>query len=525
MRRLAGWTALVAAAAFGQGIVPVTHGPGTDTEGAWSPDGKRIVFQREQDGDADLVVLELATGEERALVAGPGDARYPCWSPDGKTVVYSFGHITTTAHQGIPNGYNLFSVPADGGEPRRLTEGQVRDYTPCFSPDGKSTFFATTRDLDQNNAALAAMDVGTSEIRPLLRFAATNMGAVSPTISPDGRFFACAVEMGLRANWRLAVARCDEPAKRALVTPPESVMYAPRWSPDGTMLACTGYRLGDPGWGICILRLSDGAMARLDTGPGNARSPSWSPDGRSLVFENNGTGNYRLYRMEVGEPSFGPAPETTQVEDATPCLNLSFADTRDGIIPDLTKHDHQATIQGDLPVTDDGAIQCGEGSAQIAGHEDFAFGRGAFYVRAEIFLESHPKRLQLVVVGDYPEHRLGWQIFINAEGRACFNSRTPAGDFVGAMMPRPLPTGRRVLLTGVRDAQGDVTLLMDGSDLAVGHGSGATMTYGTPTQIRVGSQFSGGDRFVGKIYRLEVGRGVPEERRQSMLTLAEVLGQ
>lgn len=525
MRRLAGWTTLVAATAIGQGIVPLTQGPGADTEAAWSPDGQRVVFQRERDGEADLIVLELATGEERPLVAGPGDARYPCWSPDGRAVVYSFGHITTTAHQGIPNGYNLFSVPVGGGEPRRLTAGQVRDYTPCFSTDGKSVYFATTRELEQNDAALAALDLGTSEVRPLVRFAGTNMGAVSPTVSPDGRFFACAVELGLRANWRLAVARCDEPAKRALVTPPESSMYAPRWSPDGTMLACTGYRLGDPGWGIYLLRLADGALARLDTGPGNARSPAWSPDGRSLVFEGNGGGSYRLYRLAVGEPVFGPAPETLQVEAATPLLKLDFAAGRDGAVPDMSGRGHPAATEGILPVDEDGAIQCGEGFAQVAGHEDFAFGRGAFYVRAEIFLERHPKRLQLVVVGDYPEHRLGWQIFLNAEGRACFNSRSPAGDFVGAMMEQPLPTGRRVVLTGVRDAQGDVALLMDGGDLAVGQGSGATMAYGVPTQIRIGSQFHGGDRFLGKIHRLEVGRGIPEERRQGMLTLAEVLDQ
>lgn len=514
---------LVALAATGQGV-RLTQGPGADTEAAWSPDGQRIVFQRERDGDADLYVLDLATGKEQPLVTGPGDARYPAWSPDGQSVVYSFGHITTTAHQGIPNGYNLFSVPATGGEPRRLTAGQVRDYTPAFSPDGKELFFATTRELNQNDAALAALNLATGEIRSLIRFGGTNMGAVSPTFSPDGRFFACAVETSLRANWRIVVGRSAAPAVRAVATPDGAAMYAPRWSPDGTMLACTGYRVGDPGWGIYLLRLADGALARLDTGLGNARSPNWSPDGKELVYEGNGTGSYRLYRLPLGQPAFGPAPEVVPVEPASPCLNLDVAAAKDDQIPDRSGHDHPATISGALPTAPDGGIQGGEGYAQVAGHPDFAFGRGAFYVRAEVFLEKHPKRLQLIVVGDYPEHHLGWQIFVNAEGRPFFSSRTPDGTFVGASTGKPLPTGKRVTLIGVRDAQGEVSLLADGV-LAAARGTGATMAYGTPTQIRVGSQFSGGDRFVGRIYQLEVGRGVPDERRQSMLTVAEVMGQ
>ena len=516
--------ALIAMQAVGQ-VAPLTHGPGADTEAACSPDGRLLVFQREREGDADLVVLDLETGQERDLVAGPGDARYPCWSPDGQTVVYSFGHITTTAHQGVPNGYNLFSVPAAGGEPKRLTSGQVRDYTPAFSPDGKELFLATTRGLEGNDAALQAMILATGELREVLRFGATNMGAVSPAISPDGRTIAFAAMTGLRANWRVMLARRDDPGMRTALTELEMVAYAPRWSPDGTMLACTGYRVGDPGWGVYLVRLPDGALARLDTGPGNARSPAWSPDGRSLVFESNRDGAYRLYRLPVGAPPFGPPPPGLAPAPAHPLVRMDLTEIAADRLPNRAGPNHHAAVSESLPKTADGGVQCGKGFARIEGHPDFAFGRNPFYVEAEIFVESNPKKLQMIVTGDYPEHRLGWQLYLDPQGCACFNSRDPAGQYVGARMATPLPSGKRVTLTGVRDARGDVSLLLRGEVAADAEASGATMAYGPPNQIRIGSQFHGGDRFQGRIYRVEIGTGIPAEKRKSMLTLQEVLGR
>jgi hypothetical protein len=51
------------------------------------------------------------------------------------------------------------------------------------------------------------------------------------------------------------------------------------------------------------------------------------------------------------------------------------------------------------------------------------------------------------------------------------------------------------------------------------------MSYGPPNQIRIGSQFHGGDRFQGRLYSVEVGTGVPPEKRKTMLDIQEVLGK
>lgn len=77
--------------------------------------------------------------------------------------------------------------------------------------------------------------------------------------------------------------------------------YAPRWSPTGNVVACTGYRFGDESWQVYTVDLETGEKKRLTNDPdGNCRSPSWSPDAKTLVFEGKKSGLYKLYRVESG---------------------------------------------------------------------------------------------------------------------------------------------------------------------------------------------------------------------------------
>ena len=76
--------------------------------------------------------------------------------------------------------------------------------------------------------------------------------------------------------------------------------YAPRWSPVGWKVACTGYRIGDNGWNIYVIDVKTGEKRCLTADQvGNSRSPAWSPDGKSIVYENNQSGRYQLYRLDL----------------------------------------------------------------------------------------------------------------------------------------------------------------------------------------------------------------------------------
>ncbi len=500
--------------------VALTSGPGAHTEAAWSPDGSRIAFQREIDGDVDLCVVNAEGGEVRTLVDGPGHAIHPCWSPDGQRIVYSFAHITSTAVQGIEHGWNLFSIDVDGGEPQRLTSGLARDYTPAFSPDGRWIYFTSTRGSTQGSTILMRIPAEGGEPEPAGGEHQRDVGFTEPTFSPDGEIVCCAHSGGYRSNWTLRLLRAAEPAVQVALTRPDAPMYAPAWSPDGSVIACTGYRPGDPGWGIYLVEVATGNALRVDSGPGVARSPTWSPDGSRIAFESDRDGRFQLYTMPAPQVEF-PSVEPEAGLAAGTILLLEI-DSDAGVIRDVSENANEVTIVGE-PQFVDGGVSFGPGQyLAIVKPSGMELATEPFSVSVDIEVGELTGGVQIIVVGDYDVHRMGWQVYLNDDGYAWFNSRNTAGGFVGARSDEPLQPGQRVKLTGLRRRDGRVDLYVDGV-LQQQSGASATMAYGQPNQIRVASQCDGGADFLGTLYRLEIYRGRVPDRTMRYLSLEEFL--
>lgn len=486
-------------------LTPLTTGPGNDSEAAWSPDGRRIAFQTDRNGSLDLCVLDVETKEVTARVHGPGHAAFPAWSPDGKWIAYSFCCFTKTALEGQKDGYNLFLIAAGGGSPRQLTHGHHRDASPAFQPDGKTIWFSSDRGNPDKSNALSLFAVSTKGGEPelVLRREGVDRGAVQVSFSPDGTLFAYGALAGFLDNWRIRLAKTEFPQDGFTLTSAQASFYGPRWSPSGTLFACTGFQVGDAGWGVWLVDPRTGHRARLETGPGNSRSPAWSPDGRQLVFENNGTGTYKLYSMAAPSlppsPVDGPSPGTDRL-----VLHYSFAKQPGPAVLDASPLLNNGEVIGSLSWRDGAVGFAPQGaSISIPNAKGFDFGSGPFSVRAVVRLPEDSK-FGMIVMGEYPGNRLGWQLYVTDDRRAWFNSRTPALVYRGARSNEPLPADRPVTLTGVRDAAGCVRLYVDG-DLQQMISQDAFYAYGPPVQIRIGTQYDGKSApLLGRIFDLAV---------------------
>lgn len=114
----------------GGDAVRLTVGPGLEADPAFSPDGTRIAFSGEYDGNVDVFVIPATGGVPERLTWHPAPDRVIGWTPDGERVIFS------TARTVYSRFRELFTVPAGGGVQERLPF--PHGYEASMSPDGLS---------------------------------------------------------------------------------------------------------------------------------------------------------------------------------------------------------------------------------------------------------------------------------------------------------------------------------------------------------------------------------------------------
>lgn len=252
-------------------------------------DGTRILFQRDTPSGRRIGIWTSSDQSVHWIDDRPGHATFPCWGPGG-SVIYTWGNETNTAFvaKDGATGFNLWHWK--DGIRKQLTFGRARDYTPSVSSDGSTLFFSTTQgvnkdDIFRNTIALATMPLAGGKPMPFAHLKGSSCGLVSPRVSPDGKFVVWAQIDRFFDAWHLVAARVDAPQATCTLTPKTFAAYSPAWCPDGEHLAFTGFRMGDPEWGIYLMHLASGALNRVVSG----RNPAISADGRKLYYDREGS--------------------------------------------------------------------------------------------------------------------------------------------------------------------------------------------------------------------------------------------
>jgi TolB protein len=116
----------------GQEIRQLTEGHGINVNPAFSADGQQLAFTSDRSGTPQVYVMSLGGGAARRVTYKGDYNTSPSFSPDGKWIAY----------QGRSGGFNIFIVPAAGGQPVQLpTAGSSQ--SPCWSPDGRYLIFSS----------------------------------------------------------------------------------------------------------------------------------------------------------------------------------------------------------------------------------------------------------------------------------------------------------------------------------------------------------------------------------------------
>lgn len=233
----------------------------------WSPDGRRVVFVSNRDGDDELFVMSANGSGLRQLTRNRAVDTTPAWSPDGRSLVF--------ASNRAGGEHKLYVLRVDTGSARQLTRGPrtAFDVAPSWSSDGKLIAFASNRAAYANSDIWLVRPDGTA-LRRLTRTPGSESrpgDEGTPAFSPDGRRIAFSTNRDRQQE--IYVMDADGTDARRLTRAPGRDDILPRWSPDGRSLAFTGTPFPQGRPSVYIAPASGGAVRRVTAG-GDA---SWRP--------------------------------------------------------------------------------------------------------------------------------------------------------------------------------------------------------------------------------------------------------
>lgn len=110
----------------GSGLVQLTQNGGYDGRPRWSPDGSQLAFETDRDGDWDIYIMNPDGSNPHAVTVNAKSSDWmESWSPDGRWLVYA---------SNVDGDEDLFIIRVDGTDQRRLTNNTTRDMSPIWVP-------------------------------------------------------------------------------------------------------------------------------------------------------------------------------------------------------------------------------------------------------------------------------------------------------------------------------------------------------------------------------------------------------
>ena len=252
----------------------VTTQSGIEQYPSLSPDGKWVVYEGYQSGNADIYLQSVGAQNAFNLTKdSPDDDREPAFSPDGESIAF----------RSERQGGGVFVMGRTGESVRRLTGN---GYNPAWSPDGTRIVYATDDATVQGRSIFSELwtvVVATGEKRRIFEG-----DAVQPSWSPNGLRIAYWTAFGEHTGQRDISTIPAAGGVAVPVTSDASVDWSPIWSPDGRFLFFSSDRGGPMNlWRVPIDERTGRTLGQpeaLSAPSSSAAMMSRSADGRSVVY-------------------------------------------------------------------------------------------------------------------------------------------------------------------------------------------------------------------------------------------------
>jgi Tol biopolymer transport system component len=317
-----------------QSPMPITSTPRNNL-----PLTPQIAYSQWQDGDYELMLLDITNGAIYQITNNKYNDIDPAWSPDGNQLVFAAD---------MDGVYEIFSIHLDGTNLKRLTNNNLYSSQPEWSPDGNQIVFTVSqRDHRESIFFNETIDIY------IMNFDGTNMRKLTdgnqrytePTWSPDSQEIAYRTEWGWESDiWAMKSDGTDQ----RQITERGDENSSPNWSPDGSSIIFlsdyTGLNFEASSMSIFRVTSGGGIQSPLWGGFDGPNNPVWSPDGTQITFDMEGaiftvssSGNYLRQLTEFPNESRGtaenPSWRPVQINEIAKTLNTLPTFTPPNYIP------------------------------------------------------------------------------------------------------------------------------------------------------------------------------------------------
>ncbi|MBX2926008.1 MAG: PDZ domain-containing protein [Chitinophagaceae bacterium] len=332
----------------GGNAVRLSSPAGVEIYPKFSPDGNTIAFTGNYDGNRDVYTIPVSGGVPLRITSYSGNDRIVDWTNDGKNVLFA-----SIRESGKYRFNQFYTVPAAGGPAAKLPLAYAEFGS--YSPDGKQMalnfrtqvgrnwkryrggwnadihifnfetlasenlsansdgadefpmwhgnfiYFLTDRGPEQR-MNLWRYDISKKSFEQLTKF--TDYDAHYPSMGPDdivfeqaGKLYLFSLSTLLYKEIKVNVVT-DRTALKPRLEKTDKYIQHVNISPDGNRV------LVEARGEIFSLPAEDGFVKNVTMSTGIAeRYPSWSPDGKSIAYWSDQSGEYELWVMEAGKES------------------------------------------------------------------------------------------------------------------------------------------------------------------------------------------------------------------------------